>query len=207
MAPRRAEAYQQIKDERREEILRAARKVFTRKGLAAARISDIAAEADISQGLIYHYFDNKEAVYTAIIEAAVAGGLRVIDEALARPGTPWAQLSALAEVMVAGVRENPDYLLTILQALMTEDTTGPARRALTAYGSRIFENLRDLVRRGQESGEVVAGDPTELTLAYLATIQGLSLSRLLVRESNVPLVFPSAAIILRTLKAGGGAEG
>jgi len=51
VAPRSALANQQIKDARRQLLVRAARRVFARNGLAATRISDIAAEAQVSQGL------------------------------------------------------------------------------------------------------------------------------------------------------------
>jgi Bacterial regulatory proteins, tetR family len=48
VSPRSAAANQQIKDARREALLVAARRVFTRNGLAATRVSDIAAEARVS---------------------------------------------------------------------------------------------------------------------------------------------------------------
>lgn len=47
-------------DERREQIKKAARKVFAIKGIAGTKISMIAAEAGISQGLTYRYFQSKE---------------------------------------------------------------------------------------------------------------------------------------------------
>jgi AcrR family transcriptional regulator len=59
MSPRSAAANQQIKQARREDLLLAARRVFARSGLAATRISDIAADAGVSQGLVYHYFPAK----------------------------------------------------------------------------------------------------------------------------------------------------
>ena len=76
MSPRTVAQTQRIKDGRREAILRAARTVFARKGLAAAKISDIAAAAAVSYGLVYHYFPSKEAVYTALVETAVHGATR-----------------------------------------------------------------------------------------------------------------------------------
>jgi len=68
--PRTAEANQLLKDARREAILAAARKVFAANGVGATRVSDIAAEARISQGLVYHYFPNKEALFPFARSAA-----------------------------------------------------------------------------------------------------------------------------------------
>ena len=80
MSPRTREAYERIKGARREEILTAARRVFARNGLAATRISDLAAEAHISQGLLYHYFPDKEALFTAIVEGALKDSIGKVEE-------------------------------------------------------------------------------------------------------------------------------
>jgi Transcriptional regulator len=55
-------------EDRREQILGAAIRVFAQKGFTRATNKDIAREAGITPGLIYHYFENKEAVLYAIIE-------------------------------------------------------------------------------------------------------------------------------------------
>lgn len=55
-------------EERRQEILEAAIRVFARKGYEKTAISDIAAESCISQGLCYRYYASKEAIYDAAIE-------------------------------------------------------------------------------------------------------------------------------------------
>jgi AcrR family transcriptional regulator len=57
-----------VVEDRREQIIDAAMRVFARKGFLRATNKDIADEIDITPGLIYHYFDNKEAVLRAIIE-------------------------------------------------------------------------------------------------------------------------------------------
>lgn len=55
-------------DERKQEILDAAIRVFARKGYEKTSISDIANEIGISQGLCYRYFPSKEAIYDAALE-------------------------------------------------------------------------------------------------------------------------------------------
>jgi TetR/AcrR family fatty acid metabolism transcriptional regulator len=49
-------------------IIDAALKVFSTKGYASTRMADIAREADMSYGLVYHYFENKEKLFDAIVE-------------------------------------------------------------------------------------------------------------------------------------------
>ncbi len=55
-------------EDRREQILDAALRIFAKKGFAKATNKDIAREAGITSGLIYHYFESKEALLKAIFE-------------------------------------------------------------------------------------------------------------------------------------------
>ncbi len=57
-----------VVEDRREQIIEAAMRVFAQKGFTRATNKDIAREAGITAGLIYHYFESKEAVLKAIIE-------------------------------------------------------------------------------------------------------------------------------------------
>ena len=100
MCPRSAERFEQIKDERRRALLRAARVVFGRKGFAAAKIADIAAQAGISHGLVYHYYPEKESLFSATVEAFAAcqdAGAIVITgtDLTGALGASWGDLDAM----------------------------------------------------------------------------------------------------------------
>ena len=71
------------KSDKRAQILDAALGVFGRKGVFATRIADIASEAGIAYGLVYHYFKNKEEVLNTIFEdqwAGVTEGLELAEK-------------------------------------------------------------------------------------------------------------------------------
>src|SRR5256714_14289008 len=57
-----------VVEDRRAQIIDAAMRVFSQKGFTRATNKDIAREAGITPGLIYHYFKNKEALLNAVIE-------------------------------------------------------------------------------------------------------------------------------------------
>jgi AcrR family transcriptional regulator len=202
MAPRQEEANQRIKDERREQILRAALKIFARKGLAAARISDIAAAAGLSYGLVYHYFRDKEELFAELVRRAVGGGVKVTQAALDAEGPPLERLHALCEEMVEGIRDDPEYLLLVIQATTQESLPDAARESMARLSEQTYQSLTALIRECQAAGQVVEGDPRELTELYFAVIQGLAISRY-----SVPLrtldgarqqaVFPSAGAVMR----------
>ncbi len=197
--PRTAAQYERIKDERREEILTAARHVFARKGLATTRMADLATAAGVSYGLVYHYFPTKEAVYTALIEQAMRGAVTLYEEALRRAGSPWERLVWLSEAMLDGVRQHSEYPLLIARAYASEEIPAEARAMLERYGGETFGNLVELLRHGQATGRVVTGDADELARTYLAVIQGLALYALGPRVADGS--FPRTETVLRLLKA------
>jgi len=199
VSPRTALASQHIRDARRDAILVAARQVFARNGLAATRTSDIAAEAHISQGLLYHYFPTKEDLFTEIVEAALRETATLTTRAAETPGPAWARLHTLCEQMRAGVLDYPEYPLVILQAFTSETVPHKARSAVQAYGQQTFAALVALISQGQAEGTVVGGNPVELTIAFTACIQGLALSRLQATGDSPTL--PTTQTLLRLLSA------
>ena len=59
------------KDERPSELVAAALDLFVERGFAATRLDDVAARAGVSKGTLYLYFESKEALFKAVIEATV----------------------------------------------------------------------------------------------------------------------------------------
>jgi len=198
MSPRSTTANQLIKDARREALLVAARGVFARKGLAATRISDIAADAHVSQGLVYHYFSTKEALFAEIVEGALRETARLTASALQRPGSAWQRLEYLCGQMLDGVHDDPEYVLVIVQAYTSEAAPEQARTALAEYGQRTFADIVALLVAGQAEGSVASGSPVDLALALTACIQGLALTRL---QGGPNAAYPRRETIMRLLRA------
>src|SRR5262249_56639167 len=71
--------------DRRKTILRAAVEVFARKGYHGCRIADVAREAGVAYGLVYHYFKNKEELLQLVFEAGWGGFMSRIRDAAAAP--------------------------------------------------------------------------------------------------------------------------
>ena len=66
--------------DRRRQILDAAIRVFARQGFHACRVSDIAREADVAYGLVYHYFDSKDEVLNELFVERWSLLLQAIEE-------------------------------------------------------------------------------------------------------------------------------
>jgi len=196
MCPRTAEQVEQIRDERRRALLRAARIVFARKGFAAAKISDVAAEAGISHGLVYHYFPEKESLFAATVEEAMQGWQGLVTLARKQPGEPWDRLVYLCTEMITGLREAPEYLLVLVHA-NTEDATPSAVRDLFRRHQRqTLADIAAMIEEGQRAGQVAPGAPVELTLALIAIVQGLAINRLVDPGGSLPPL----DVVLRILR-------
>jgi AcrR family transcriptional regulator len=200
--PRSEQANQQIREERREQILLSAAQVFARKGLADTKIADIAAAAGVSHGLAYRYFASKDDVFAALVERAMNGAARLAREALEQPGTPWDRLLWLTREIfpvTAPSVQQPEYTLVVLQALTNEAVPAGVRELALEQSLIMNDVVRRLIADGQRTGQVIAGDPATLALLYLSCIQGLSLT---VRFLGDPVPsFPTADAVLRILKA------
>jgi AcrR family transcriptional regulator len=195
MCPRSAEQVEQLKGERRGALLRAARVVFAKKGLSAAKISEIAAAAGYSYGLVYHYFPQKEALFAAVVEETVKSWEDFISAARQQQAESWDRLLYVCTQMILGVREEPEHLLIILRALTEDDAPPPVRDALARHNQQIREQLATLIEDGQREGSVASGPPMELARTLLVIVQGLAISRILDKDAE----FPSMKLVLRFL--------
>ena len=197
--PRTLEAHQEVKDARRTKILAAASRVFARNGLAATKAADIAVEAEMSTGLLYHYFGGKEELFSAVVSEALRDSSTLTREALEGTGPAWPRLERVVRQLIHGMLAAPEAPLLIMQAFASEAVPAEARQAALEFGVQTHDDLTALIRLGQAEGSVVRGDPVELSLALTSCIQGLAVTRLQARSKNPHL--PSADVVLRLVKA------
>ena len=189
-----------IRDERQEQILNAALRLFATRGLSATKISDIAAEAGVSHGLVHHYFGSKEEIFVAIVEQALQGSANLMQGALLQTGTPWDRLQSLCEIMLQGIVDRPEYVLLVIQISVNESIPEKARRLLEEYGALSTQYLASLIQEGQDAGQVIAGDPVLLAETFAACIQGLAIGRFHGKTAGDPHLL-DGQILLRLLKA------
>lgn len=198
--PRTAEANQQIRIERKRQILQGAANVFARKGLSDATIADIAAQAGVSHGLLYRHFASKEDVFAAIIGQSLNESMNLAQAALEQSGTPWERIRWITTQIFPGesLGGRPDYFSVVLYALTNEGVPEPVRKQATKQGETIYKVIRQFIVEGQEVGQVVSGNPDHLTRLYLSCIQGLVIGSTFSRQSEPDQ--PSVDLVLRVLQ-------
>lgn len=173
MSPRTEESNARIREEQKERILEAAKALFAHKGFSETKMSDIAAAANVSYGLAYHYFANKEAIFTNLLQHALKGALELMLRAQAQPGTPWDRLNWLILQISEGAQGEPEFEMLILQALTSHAVPQGIRQMVLQESQSTHEALKQLIIEGQAAGEVVAGDPDLLTTTFEWCIQGM----------------------------------
>ena len=199
MSPRTEETNARIREEQKERILEAAKVIFAHKGFSETKMSDIAAAANVSYGLAYHYFANKEDIFTSLLKDALQGALGLMQRARVQPGTPWERLRWLTSEILRGAQGEPEYEMLILQALTNTAVPRETHEMVLQESQLTHEALKQLIVEGQAAGEVVSGDPDLLTTAFEWCIQGMVFGLSYWRYEATHL--PDADTVLRLLKA------
>ena len=100
--------------DKRRVILDAAVRVFARQGFHTCRVSDIADEAGVAYGLVYHYFQSKDEVLDTLFLERWGAMLAAIDEVDALPISAREKLAGIASFIVDSYRHDPDLMKVII---------------------------------------------------------------------------------------------
>jgi TetR/AcrR family transcriptional regulator, repressor for uid operon len=137
---------------KRREILKAVARCFRRSGLNGASISDICAEARISPGHLYHYFDDKDAIITAMAEERLNEIASHLERTIGRPGSMVPDM--LSEMDWLAQSEGPANSALLFEMLAEAVRRRPVAKTLRAFSRQMRTVLADLLRRGQTGGEI-----------------------------------------------------
>jgi len=158
--------------DKRRQILDAAVRVFARQGFHATRVSDIADEAGVAYGLVYHYFSSKEEVLNELFGERWSLLLAAIEEADKADAGPREKLGAVATFIFDSYRHDPE----LMKVIIVEVT-----RAANSFGQthlaeirRAYESIAKIVADGQEAGEFRADvEPLFASMSFYGAIEQL----------------------------------
>ena len=174
---------EQITGQRRQQILDAARDVFTREGYSDATTAEIARTAGIAEGTIYNYFSSKRDLLTALLKSHILS--QPIEEMLKqRPGLDFATMPSIITDRLNMFFDNDDLLFLFLTELLRDPELHETFiNGVTGPGiSMLGDWLQTLIERG-----TIRPLNTELAARLLPAIMiGLTVLRL-VEGENSPL--------------------
>ncbi len=158
--------------DKRRNILDAAIRVFARQGFHSTRVADIADEAGVAYGLVYHYFNSKDEVLNELFLERWSLLLAAIEEADAGDESPRSKLGAVAAFIVDSYRHDPE----LMKVIIVEVT-----RAANSFGRthlpeirRAYDSITKIVADGQAIGAFRRDiDPAFASMAFYGAIEQL----------------------------------
>jgi TetR/AcrR family fatty acid metabolism transcriptional regulator len=151
--------------DRRKTILRAAVEVFARKGYHGCRIADVAREAGVAYGLVYHYFKNKEELLQLVFEAGWGGFMSRIRDAAEASAPLEQKIRRIAQVAFEAYRIDPRGVRVLVLEFARSPSTGEANRR-TAF-AEVLGVITRMFERARARGELRAGLEPALCAAML----------------------------------------
>jgi TetR/AcrR family fatty acid metabolism transcriptional regulator len=158
--------------DKRRLILDAAVRVFARRGFHHCRVSDVADEAGVAYGLVYHYFDSKEEILNTLFLERWQIMLDAIDEIDARDLPARDKLYAVAAFIIDSYRHDPD----LMKVIIVEVT-----RAANSFGRLHLDRIReaytgisDIVEAARAEGSFKSDIPSEFAaMCFYGAIEQL----------------------------------
>jgi TetR/AcrR family transcriptional regulator, fatty acid metabolism regulator protein len=136
--------------DKRRVILDAAVRVFARQGFHACRVSDIADEAGVAYGLVYHYFASKDEVLDTLFLERWNVMLELIRDVDSQPLPVREKLGAIASFIVDSYSHDPD----LMKVIIVEVTRAANSFGQTHLGQirEAYELIGEIVTKAQEEG-------------------------------------------------------
>ncbi|HYB39615.1 MAG TPA: TetR/AcrR family transcriptional regulator [Mycobacterium sp.] len=178
----------QYRDERRAQILGAARRCFVRDGFHQTSMQDLVREAGMSSGAVYRYFDSKDAMIVAIAEENLDQVVTIVRESVEHGATVGAALASALEYVSARHADEGFGAIALLvwsEALRNPTLAVRLREAFDAAG----EALTQIARASSVTGSELA--PEALTNMLLCVLPGYLL-QVTIRGADAVKTVPDA---------------
>ena len=167
------------KERRRQQIIVAAKKIFTEKGFNKATMDDIANEAELSPGTLYLYFKNKEELYASLSLRVLRYLQQKIEHVDKIPALePEQKLDAMTEAMYDVYEFDPSVIINMFH-LQSSDTLKNLSPQLLAeiqdLAGKSIEGLASIFEEGVKKGVFIEKHPVALSDIFWATFSGVVL--------------------------------
>jgi len=203
--------------DKRQLILDSAIKVFARTGYHGSRVSDIAREAGIAYGLVYHYFKNKEEILDTIFGEQWGGFLDALEVIAGGANSTEDKLLSIAGLILNAYRVRSDWVRVLVFEIQRSPRFSDPEQIRAM--SRLFQIVADILREGQERGELRGElDPDVACFIFIGGLDIVVTGRVLGvieiegdarRESEYYLKVARTVVdlFLNGIKAGAGSTG
>ncbi|MFQ6677513.1 MAG: TetR/AcrR family transcriptional regulator [Fidelibacterota bacterium] len=179
MSPRSKEQFKKMRNQSRTQIIRAALDQFIQNGYRDTSIQMIAVSAGISKGLVYNYFDSKEAILKAVLENSfsdIESKLKILNSI----GDPRKRLAHHIEKAVESIKNNPGFWKMHHQLLSNPSTNPIIKTELIKFLSLVRKFVEKILN------EISCSNPHEKILIFEATFDGM-INRYILSDGTYPI--------------------
>lgn len=163
----------------KQNILESGLEVFSRKGYAATRVEDIAEQANVTTGAIYHHFGGKSDLYIALVKKGDARANKLAQQIVEKGGTPATKLRRLLVRLFQFLEDDGEYR-AVVELFLNRTEIAPdltTIREQSLAGRRQLANyFAALIKQGVEAGEFRSSlSPQDAALALVGFMNGMAL--------------------------------
>jgi AcrR family transcriptional regulator len=146
----------QLQGERTQgEIIEAATRLFVRKGFYGTSISDLAQATGLTKGALYHHFENKDALFFAVIKRVRDVWSEAVGRNVLEAQDAPTRLTTLLDNHARLIDENDTFCLVLNGLMMEMDGVNPAfMTALEEVQAELLAFIERIIREGQENGQI-----------------------------------------------------
>ncbi len=189
---------QEHKEQRRANILEAAKEVFIEHGYERATMKHIMDAAAVSRGGLYQYFSNKEDVYEAILEESLSKSAKSMESLLKNEVSSYWDL--LRQSIFGESGEPDDEMDPMAPSNLEFFVTGRNDKRRREYGRvRYIDGMKiykDIIEQGQKSGEFSTRFDSEiLARSIISSIDGLALDHTILPKEDIKLKEQSELLV------------
>ncbi|WP_026393572.1 TetR/AcrR family transcriptional regulator [Acetobacterium malicum] len=175
---RSKEQNDRMRESRKEKIRNAALLQFVKQGLFATRIQDIAVQAGIAQGLLYHYYSSKDEIFVDLINEALDKTIAASYSVRDMETGPGEKIRFALERLVDTIENSQTFLDTcrlITQAINSTAIPIDAQDLIQEKRNIPYQVIEAIMAAGQKEGTIVGGDPKMLSILFWTSINGLAI--------------------------------
>jgi len=168
-----AERKEREKEQRRQEIISAAEKVFFKKGVDNATMDDVAEQAELSKATLYLYFSSKDEIYSAIFTKSQEALFRMIEKAMTKVTDTREKIAAFLSAFISFQKKNPDYFEAFFYFLTKDieiDEVNCYVKKRRESGQEFLKKWVNLVQKGKDEG-IIRENLNEIPVALILWMQ------------------------------------
>lgn len=173
-------------DERKKQLLRVALDIFIEKGYYGTSTREIARQAGVSSGLLFHYFSNKESIYLELIKIGIQEMKINTEMAM---NSPYKYLFEIIKNTFEQLENNSFYAKMFVFMDNVQYTVVNEKKITSLLESTdIYEQWIPVILEGQQRGEFREGNPYSLCVAVLGAVQGIAQEKVRISDTPLPKV-------------------